>query len=116
VTEIETPGPDAEIEQALTELAWADPGRVTDAGSALAELGVPIPDGIRLEVRVQRRDTLYFVIPPAVDDGGVADHVVDQMDLWGSGDQFVWILPQDRKLTLLELREGYRRSRTGPTR
>ena len=103
--------PRHEIEAALTELAWADPGITTDPGATLAELGIHLPDGLHLDVRIQRRDTLYFVIPPAEHDGGDPDHVVDQMDLWGSGDQFVWILPQDQKVALLELREQYRRTR-----
>ena len=65
---------------------------------------------VRLDVRVQRRDTLYFVIPPADTDGGDTDHVLNQMDLWGSGDQFVWVLPQDEKIALPNMREQYRRT------
>jgi hypothetical protein len=30
------------------------------------------------------------------------------MDLWRSGDQFVWIMPQDAKVALLQMREQYR--------
>ena len=30
------------------------------------------------------------------------------MDLWRSGDQFVWVMPQDAKLALLTMREQYR--------
>ena len=111
MTDMPDSGPSEEIEQALTELAWADPSIATDPGAALAELGVHLPDGMHLDMRIQRRDTLYFVIPPAYDDGGDSNHVVDQMDLWGSGDQFVWILPQDQKLALLDVREQYRRTR-----
>lgn len=113
MTDRPDPGPNDDIEQALTELAWADPSIATDADAALAALGVHLPDGLHLDVRIQRRDTLYFVIPPAGGDGGDADHVVDQMDLWGSGDQFAWILPQDQKLALLDLREQHRRTRDG---
>ncbi len=105
--------PRSEIEAALTELAWADPSTTTDPVATLAALDIHVPDGLHLDVRIQRRDTLYFVIPPAGGDGGDADHVVDQMDLWGSGDQFVWILPQDQKLALLDLREQHRRTRDG---
>jgi hypothetical protein len=98
----------ADLEQALTLLAWTDPAFADDPGAALARLGVDVPDGFRLDVRVQRRDTLYLVIPPAVGDGETADAVVNQMDLWRSGDQFVWIMPQDAKMALLEMREQYR--------
>jgi len=56
------------------------------------------------------RDTLYFVIPPADTDGGDTDHVLNQIDLWGSGDQFVWVLPHDENVALLNMREHYRRT------
>jgi hypothetical protein len=97
-----------ELEDALKALAWADPSVADDPAAALAQLGVTVPDGLRLDVRVQRRDTLYFVIPPSSADGGEVDGVVDQMDLWRSGDQFVWVMPQDAKVALLEMREQCR--------
>ena len=97
----------AELEQALTVLAWSDPAFAGDPSAGLRQLGVEVPAGLRLDVRVQRRDTLYLVIPPASSDGGT-DSVVNQMDLWRSGDQFVWVMPQDAKLALLTMREQYR--------
>jgi hypothetical protein len=97
-----------ELEDALTELAWADPSIADDPAAALARLGVNVPEGLRLDVRIQRRDTLYFVIPPAAADGGEVDGVVNQMDLWRSGDQFVWIMAQDAKVALLDMREQCR--------
>ncbi|MFN8025017.1 MAG: nitrile hydratase [Acidimicrobiia bacterium] len=100
---------DLGLEDALTELAWADPSVAHDPHTALARLGVTVPEGMQVDVRVQRRDTLYFVIPPAAADGGEAAGVVNQMDLWRSGDQFVWIMPQDAKVALLDMREQCRR-------
>lgn len=97
-----------ELEDALTALAWADPSVAADPAVALARLGVAVPEGLRVDLRVQRRDTLYFVIPPSAEDGGEVDGVVDQMDLWRSGDQFVWVMPQDAKVALLEMREQCR--------
>lgn len=97
-----------ELEAALTELAWADPSVIDDPTAALARLGVTVPDGVRVDVRIQRRDTLYFVIPPSATDGGEVDGVVNQMDLWRSGDQFVWIMPQAAKLALLDMRQQCR--------
>jgi hypothetical protein len=99
-----------DLEQALTALVWAEPSLAQDPAAALARLGVDLPDGVHLEIRVQRRDTLYFVIPPSAGDGGGDGQVLNQMDLWGSGDQFIWIMPQDTKLALLEMREQCRRS------
>jgi hypothetical protein len=111
-----TPPSPADLEQALTALAWRDPSTVDDGAAALAALGVDVPAGMRVDLRVQRRDTLYFVIPPSAADGGDPDRVVDQMDLWSSGDQFVWILPQDAKVDLLDLREQYRHAHEGDGR
>ena len=96
-----------ELEQALTAAAWSNPACADDPSAALAQLGVEIPAGLRLDIRVQRRDTLYLVIPPAYSDGGT-DSVVNQMDLWRSGDQFVWVMSQDAKIALLRMREQYR--------
>lgn len=97
-----------ELEAALTALAWADPSVADDPAAALARLGVTVPDGVRVDMRIQRRDTLYFVIPPSAADGGEVDGVVNQMDLWRSGDQLVWIMPQDAKVALLDMREQCR--------
>ncbi|MFJ3926292.1 nitrile hydratase [Streptomyces sp. NPDC090022] len=97
-----------DLEQALTILAWSDPALTENPGAAPARLGIDVPPALRFDVRVQRPDTLYLVIPPvsSQEDGG--ENVVNQMDLWRSGDQFVWILPQDAKTALLEMREQYR--------
>ena len=103
--------PDAvDLEQALTMLAWSDPAVTQDPAAALAQLGVEVPAGRRVDLRIQRPDTLYLVIPPAFSDEGEHEHepVVNQMDLWRSGEQFVWIMPQEAKLALLQMREQYR--------
>ena len=102
-------GPDAvDLEQALTKLAWSDPAVTEDPAAALARLGVEVPAGWRVDLRVQRPDTLYLVIPPAFSDEEEHESVVNQMDLWRSGEQFVWIMPQEAKLALLKMREQYR--------
>ena len=97
-----------DVEQALTRLAWSDPSVADDPAAALSQLGVDVPAGLRFDVRIQRPDTLYLVIPPAYSDDGEHEDVVNQMDLWRSGDQFVWIMPQDAKVALLQMREQYR--------
>ena len=104
-----SPGAEPDFEQALTAAAWRDPAVAEDAAATLSALGVDVPDGYEVDVRVQRRDTLYLVIPPAVADGVRVDDVVNQMDLWRSGDQFVWIMPQEAKVALLQMREQRRR-------
>ena len=97
----------SDLEQALTALTWGDPAVAQDPEAALSALGVEVPAGMRLDVRVERRDTLYLVIPPVASEAG-ATGVVNQMDLWRSGDQFVWIMSQDAKLALLSMREQFR--------
>ena len=107
-------GPDAaDFEQALTMLAWRDPAVTADPAAAFAELGVQVPAGLRVDLRIQHPDTLYLVIPPAFSDEGEHESVVNQMDLWRSGEQFVWIMPQEAKLALLKMREQYRDHRAG---
>ncbi len=98
----------ADLEQGLTRLAWSDPAAAEDPAAALARFGVDVPAGLRFDIRVQRPDTLYLVIPPVAEVETASDEVVNQMDLWRSGDQFVWIMPQDAKLALLAMREQYR--------
>ncbi|WP_329107239.1 nitrile hydratase [Streptomyces sp. NBC_01439] len=89
-------------------LAWSDPALAEDPGAALTRLGIDVPPAMRFDVRLQRPDTLYLVIPPVPSEENGGENVVNQMDLWRSGDQFVWILPQDAKTALLEMREQYR--------
>ncbi|MFC8083062.1 hypothetical protein [Streptomyces sp. NPDC057340] len=36
------------------------------------------------------------------------------MDLWRSGDNFVWLLPERLKTELLAMRRGFREARTAP--
>jgi hypothetical protein len=97
-----------DVEQALTRLAWNDPSVADDPAAALSHLGVDVPAGLRFDVRIQRPDTLYLVIPPAYSDDGEHERVVNHMNLWRSGDQLVWIMPQDAKVALLQMREQYR--------
>lgn len=96
-----------ELEQALTALAWADPAIAADPAAAFAQLGIDIPDGMQVDIRIQRPDTLYLIIPP-VADNRPPEEVVNQLDLWRSGDQFVWMMSQDAKLALLQMRRQYR--------
>ena len=100
------------LERALTERAWRDPDFArlleSDPKSALKAIGVEVSDNAKINVRMQRRDTLYFVIPPLADRPEDADKVINQMDLWQSGDLFCWITPQALKLELLKMRQSYR--------
>ncbi|MFM0514331.1 hypothetical protein [Paraburkholderia sp. RL17-373-BIF-A] len=100
------------LERRLVELAWTDPGFAgmleTDPRQALKALGVEVSPEVRIDIRQQRRDTLYFVIPPLAERQEDADTVINQMDLWQSGELFCWIMPQALKLELLRMRQSFR--------
>ena len=50
--------PDAvDLEQALTMLAWSDPAVTGDPVAVFTQLGVQVPAGWRVDLRIQRPDT-----------------------------------------------------------
>lgn len=104
----------ASLERRLVELSWTDSAFAEllrkDPRQALASIGVEVSPGVKIDVRQQRRDTLYFVVPPLATSPESAETVVNQMDLWQSGDLFCWIMPQALKLELLRMRQSYRRN------
>jgi hypothetical protein len=108
------PSGDASLERRLVELAWTDPAFAEllrkDPRQALADIGVEVSPGVKLDIRQQWRDTLYFVIPPLAAKPEDAETVINQMDLWESGDLFCWIMPQALKLELLRMRQSFRRN------
>lgn len=107
-------GATSSLERAIIERAWRDPDFAalleTDPCDALAGLGVEVPSGVRLDIRMQRRDTLYFVVPPLADPARDHGGVLNQMDLWQSAESFCWIMPQALKLSLLGMRQSFRRT------
>ena len=102
------------LERRLVELAWTDHSFAEllqkNPRQALASIGVEVSPDVEIDVRQQRRDTLYFVIPPLAEPTEDAEKVINQMDLWQSGDLFCWIMPQALKLELLRMRESFRRN------
>jgi hypothetical protein len=107
---------DLSLEHALVERAWRDAAfaRLLERSprEALALLGVETSPDVALDIRCQRRDTLYYVIPPLATNEDDADRVINQMDLWRSADLFCWVMPQALKIELLRMRQSYRRNRT----
>jgi len=104
----------ASLERRLVELAWTDSAFAallqTDPRQALAIIGVEVSPGVKIDIRQQRRDTLYFVIPPLAAKPEDAETVINQMDLWQSGELFCWMMPQALKLELLSMRQSFRRN------
>ncbi|MCS0603901.1 Rid family hydrolase [Streptomyces sp. LP11] len=116
----ETPpaGEDQDLETALTRRAWEDPSFAArlerEPLEALASLGVSVAPGTKVQVRMQKRDTLYYVVPPAKrPDEPDRREPVNLMDLWRSGDNFVWLLPERLKTELLAMRRSFHEARTG---
>ena len=76
-------------------------------------MGVRVAPGVKVQVRLQRRDTLYYVLPLAKrPDEPDRSEPVNLMDLWRSGDNFVWLLPERLKTELLAMRRGFHEART----
>ena len=102
----------ASLERRLIELAWTNSAFAAllrkDPRGALAVIGVEVSPGVKIDVRQQRRDTLYFVIPPLAAKPEDAEKVIDQMDLWQSAELFCWMMPQALKLELLRMRQSFR--------
>ena len=107
-------GAPSSLERRLIELAWTDRSfaelAVSDPKRALARIGVEMDDDVKIEIIIQERDTLYYVIPPTAEHPSDGDKVVDQMDLWQSAELFCWIMPQNLKLQLLRMRQSFRRN------
>ena len=103
-------GTSEELEQALTALAWNDATATSNPKTALASLGVDVPDGLRLDVRVQR--ARHAVLRHSACRHGRRRHRPrpEPDRPLGSGDQFVWVLPHDENVALLNMREHYRRT------
>ncbi|MEU6482189.1 Rid family hydrolase [Streptomyces sp. NPDC047017] len=109
---------DQDLETALTRRAWEDPSFAArlerEPLEALASMGVRVTPGIKVQVRLQKRDTLYYVVPPAKrPDEPDRREPVNLMDLWRSGDNFVWLLPERLKTELLAMRRSFLEAPTG---
>lgn len=100
------------MERKLTELAWRDPKfrklLEKDLKAVFKEIGMELPENIKLDVRQQRRDTYYYVIPPPADTIDESKPI-NQMDVWQSADLFVWIMPEKVKEQLLNMRQTFKR-------
>ncbi|MDX3349399.1 RidA family protein [Streptomyces anthocyanicus] len=119
--ETPTEGEEQDLETALTRRAWEDPVFAErlerEPLEALASMGIRVSPGVKVQVRTQRRDTLYYVVPPARRPGEPdRREPVNLMDLWRSGDNFVWLLPEALKTELLAMRRGFHEAPASPTR
>lgn len=102
-----------DFERELTERVWADDAfaaRLEESpAEVLQSIGVSIPPGIKVKVVVQKRDRLYFTIPPFRAPGSpTPSGPLNQFDLWSSSGLFIWLVPVAAKFKLLALRNAAR--------
>jgi len=108
-----------DFERELTRRVWTDDAFAeqieTNPVQALRSMGVEVPGGVKVRVVVQRRDTIYFTIPPARDpQSPPPPQPLNQMDLWSSKGLFTWLVPVAAKFKLLALRDAARKEETRP--
>jgi hypothetical protein len=100
-----------DFEYYITKLAWDDPAfeqaLSKDPVKALRDKNITVPEGIKLRVLVQKKNTMYFVIPPAkkVNEPDQIDDP-EMMDVWSSGDFFIWLAPVTMKFNLHMMRSS----------
>lgn len=102
-----------DFEQDLTRRIWTDDQFAVqiekDPAKALKAMGVEVPAGVKVKVVVQRRDRVYFTIPPArAPQSPSPSSPLNQMDLWSSQGLFIWLVPVAAKFKLLALRNAAR--------
>jgi len=102
-----------DFERELTERVWADDAFAArleaSPAEALQSIGMPVPPGIKVKIVVQKRDRIYFTIPPARSPDSPAPAApLNQMDLWSSQGLFIWLVPVAAKFELLALRNAAR--------
>lgn len=103
-----------DFERELTKRVWTDDKFAaeveSDPAGAFKSMGVELPSGVKVKVVVQRRDTIYFTIPPARAPGRAPTATpLNQMDLWSSKRLFIWLVPVAAKFKLLALRDVARK-------
>jgi hypothetical protein len=103
-----------DFERELTRRVWTDDAFAaqveSDPVEALKSMGVEVPAGVKVKVVVQRRDRVYFTIPPArAPQSPPPPSPLNQMDLWSSKGLFVWLVPVAAKFKLLALRDAARK-------
>jgi hypothetical protein len=78
-----------------------------DPIQALRSININVPPEVKLQVIVQEPNTIYFTLPPIKKDTE-PDHQEspEEMDIWSSGESFVWISPVEAKFNLFRLRNA----------
>ncbi|SHE79301.1 hypothetical protein SAMN02745157_0948 [Kaistia soli DSM 19436] len=107
-----------DFERKLTRRVWADDAfadRLEERpDEALQSIGLSVPAGVKVKVVVQKRDRIYFTIPPVRSPGSPPPTApLNQFDLWSSKGLFIWLVPVAAKFKLLALRNAARQTGDG---
>ena len=100
-----------DLEYFLTKHAWDDPefekALENDPINALKPKGMVVPEGFKLRIIVQKKDTIYLSLPPLkqCDEPNQTD-TPEEMDVWSSGSFFIWFAPIALKFNLFMLRNS----------
>ena len=101
-----------DFEYYLTKHAWENPEFALflekDPIGALKSIGLDVPDNLKLRVIVQRDDTIYLAMPPAKrSDESAPENITEElMDIWSSGNFFIWFSPLALKYNIFKLRNS----------
>jgi hypothetical protein len=101
-----------DFEYYLTKHAWENPEFALflekDPIGVLKSIGLDVPDNLKLRVIVQRDDTIYLAMPPAKrSDESAPENITEElMDIWSSGNFFIWFSPLALKYNIFKLRNS----------
>lgn len=100
-----------DFEYLLTKKAWEDEEFADllsrDPHEALSQLGVSVSKEVTLKVILQERDTLYFTIPAFDNKRSMEEPLqLNQIDIWSSGNMFIWLTSAEQKAKLLQIRNS----------
>ena len=100
-----------DFEYYLTKLVWDDPdfekALSENPIKALESKGIKVPKGIKLNITLQKKNTIYFVIPPEKKKNEAPQNTLpEMMDIWSSGHFFIWLAPTSLKFCLFQLRHN----------
>ena len=95
----------------ITKLAWDDAefAKMLEDNpvKALESKGIKVSKDIKLNIVLQKKNTIYFSIPPAKKtDESPKESSPEIMDVWSSGNFFIWFAPVALKFCLFQLRHS----------
>jgi hypothetical protein len=98
-----------DFEYYVTKLAWEDAEFAEmlqkDANAALSSKGIEVPNNMKVVAKVQKKDTIYLSLPPKKSESSKSV-IKEEMDVWSSGNFFIWFAPVANKFSLIKMRSS----------